>query len=77
MARRSNYGFEKRQREIRKQKKKEAKAEEKRLKREAAAAAAGELIDETEIVDEGEIAAGGDAREAIEETAEEANQQLD
>lgn len=36
MARRTNYGFEKRQRELKKQKKKEAKAEKKRLKKEAA-----------------------------------------
>lgn len=35
MARRTNYGFEKRQREIRKKKKREKKAEKKRLKREA------------------------------------------
>ncbi len=35
MARRTNYGFEKRQREIKKQKKQEAKAERKRLKKEA------------------------------------------
>ncbi len=34
MARRSNYGFEKRQREIRKQKKREKKAEKKQLKKE-------------------------------------------
>ncbi len=34
MARRSNYGFEKRQREIKKQKKREKKAEKKRLKNE-------------------------------------------
>ena len=37
MARRANYGFEKRQRELEKRKKKEAKAEKKRLMREAAA----------------------------------------
>ena len=36
MARRSNYGFEKRQREIKKQKKREKKAEKKRLKEELA-----------------------------------------
>jgi hypothetical protein len=36
MARRPNYGFEKRQRELRRQKKREEKAERKRLKREAA-----------------------------------------
>ncbi|UCC71018.1 MAG: hypothetical protein JSV86_11535 [Gemmatimonadota bacterium] len=34
MARRSNYGFEKKQREIKKQKKRERKAEKKRLKKE-------------------------------------------
>ncbi len=34
MARRSNYGFEKRQREIKKQKQREKKAEKKRLKKE-------------------------------------------
>jgi hypothetical protein len=51
VARRSNYGFEKRQRELKKQKKKEAKAEAKRLKREAAAAAAaGETGDGGEVV---------------------------
>jgi hypothetical protein len=36
VARRTNYGFEKRQREIKKQKKREKKAERKRLKRELA-----------------------------------------
>lgn len=35
MARKANYGHEKRQREIKKQKKKEAKAEKKRLEKEA------------------------------------------
>lgn len=39
MARRANYGFEKHQRDIKKQKKREAKAEKKRLKKEAALAA--------------------------------------
>ena len=34
MARRTNYGFEKRQRELKKQKKKEAKAERRRLRKE-------------------------------------------
>lgn len=34
MGRRTNYGFEKRQREIKKQKKKEAKEERKKLKKE-------------------------------------------
>ena len=43
MARRPNYGFEKRQREIKKQKKREAKAERKRLKKEAAQAELGDV----------------------------------
>ena len=38
MARRSNYTYEKRQKEIRKQKKKEAKDLKKRLRKEASAA---------------------------------------
>lgn len=38
MARRSNYTYEKRQKEIRKAKKKEAKAEKKRLRKEASEA---------------------------------------
>ncbi len=38
MARRSNYTYEKRQKEIRKQKKREAKAEKKRLRKVAAEA---------------------------------------
>ena len=42
MARRTNYGFEKRQRELKKQKKKEAKAERKRLKKEEATALEGD-----------------------------------
>lgn len=37
MARRPNYGFEKRQKELEKQKKKEAKAEKKDLRKQAAA----------------------------------------
>jgi hypothetical protein len=36
VARRTNYGFEKKQREIKKQKKREKKAEKKRLKKELA-----------------------------------------
>ena len=42
MGRRTNYGFEKRQRELKKQKKKEAKAERKRLKKEGEEAALAE-----------------------------------
>ena len=56
MGRRANYGFEKRQRELKKQKKKEAKAEKKRLAREAAAA-------EAEGLEPGEHA-DGEAAEA-------------
>jgi hypothetical protein len=37
MAKRSNYSFQKRQKEIRKQEKKEQKIEKKRMKKEAAA----------------------------------------
>ena len=37
LARRTNYGFEKRQKELKRQKKREKKLEAKRLKREAAA----------------------------------------
>lgn len=36
MARRTNYGFEKKQRELKKQKKRERKAEKKRLRKEQA-----------------------------------------
>lgn len=45
MARRANYGFEKRQKEIQRQKKKDEKAEKKRMKKEAAAAGAPEMAD--------------------------------
>lgn len=48
MARRPNYGFEKRQREIKKQKKKEAKAERKRLKKEALLAEQGGIAPDGE-----------------------------
>ncbi|MCG8468243.1 MAG: hypothetical protein MJB57_08530 [Gemmatimonadetes bacterium] len=48
MARRANYGFEKRQRELKKKKKKEAKAEKKRLMKEAARAEAG-IVEEPGI----------------------------
>lgn len=45
MARRQNFGFEKRQRELRKKKKKEEKAERKRLAKEIAAGLeSGELV---------------------------------
>ena len=57
MARRANYGFEKRQRDLKKQKKREAKAEKKRLKKEAAGA------DDSEVGTDGdsdELEAGSD-----------------
>lgn len=49
MGRRTNYGFEKKQRELRKKKKKEEKAERKRLaKEEEQALEAGEPVDEND-----------------------------
>ncbi len=48
MARRTNYGFEKRQRELRKKKKKEEKAEQKRLKTEAATLEEGDGVEEND-----------------------------
>ncbi len=48
MARRTNYGFEKRQRELKKKKKKEEKAEQKRLKTEAATSEEGEGMEEND-----------------------------
>ena len=55
MARRTNYGFEKRQREIRKQKKNADKAERKRAEKEAARAEkAGEDAPDGETVEEEE-----------------------
>jgi len=48
LARRPNYGFEKRQRELKKQKKKEAKAERKRLKKEALLAEQGGIAPDGE-----------------------------
>jgi hypothetical protein len=48
MAKRSNYSFQKRQKEIKKQEKKEQKIEKKRMKKEAAAG-----DDQSEAVEEG------------------------
>ena len=58
MGRRTNYSFEKRQKELKKKKKQEAKAEKRRLRREAKAAAAagveaGVDADETSMPEEG------------------------
>lgn len=49
VARRANYGFEKRQRELEKKKKKEAKREAKRLQKEAAALAGAEPDGESDL----------------------------
>ena len=55
VGRRTNYGFEKRQRELKKQKKKEAKEEKKRLRKEEEARLqaieAGELVIDDEAED--------------------------
>jgi hypothetical protein len=53
VARRANYGFEKRQNEINRQKKKEEKAEKKRLKRES-----GDQPDPTDSATEENDASG-------------------
>lgn len=66
MGRRTNYGFEKRQRELKKQKKKEAKAEKKRLRKEEEAML--QAADDGEAVGDPESdAEAGDGREAIRE----------
>jgi hypothetical protein len=66
VGRRTNYGFEKRQRELKKQKKKEAKAERKRLKKEeeegalvegAVAEGLDEAVEAVESADVGEVEA--------------------
>ncbi|MBV9774171.1 MAG: hypothetical protein JO040_09495 [Gemmatimonadetes bacterium] len=58
MARRANYGFEKRQKEMDKQKKKEEKAEKKRLRKEAG----GSDLDE--LTGEGAVPEGDDEDDA-------------
>jgi hypothetical protein len=62
VGRRTNYGFEKRQRELKKQKKKEAKAERKRLKKEGQG---GELDGDGPAEDFGQVE-GDSARESSE-----------
>jgi hypothetical protein len=47
MARRANYGFEKRQKEVKKQQKRDEKAEKKRLRREGGEVE-GNAVDESE-----------------------------
>lgn len=56
MARRPNFGFEKRQKDLKKQQKREEKAEKKRLKREGGEG--GEGVDEETPNQEGDLAAG-------------------
>ena len=63
MAKRSNYTYEKRQKELRKQKKREAKAEKKRLRKEAAAAG----LDGLEGLDNEELQAAIDRARTLEE----------
>jgi hypothetical protein len=46
LGRRTNYGFEKRQKELKRQKKKEKKLEERRAKKAAAGGEEGESVDE-------------------------------
>lgn len=67
MARRPNYGFEKRQKELEKQKKKDEKAEKKRLRKEAGTDEYGNslYVDPDEVVmeedgEEGEAEPGGE-----------------
>jgi CRISPR/Cas system-associated protein Cas7 (RAMP superfamily) len=72
MARRPNYGFEKRQKELEKQKKKDEKAEKKRLRKEAGTDEYGNSLyvdpDEigTEEEDEGEPESGTEGEEGAE-----------
>ena len=63
MAKRSNYTYEKRQKELRKQKRREAKAEKKRLRKEAAAAG----LDGLEGLDNEELQAAIDRARKLEE----------
>ncbi|HLL47690.1 MAG TPA: hypothetical protein VK399_13350 [Longimicrobiaceae bacterium] len=67
MARRPNYGFEKRQKELEKQKKKDEKAEKKRLRKEAGTDEYGNslYVDPDEVVmeedgEEGEAESGSE-----------------
>ena len=69
MGRRTNYSFEKRQKELKKKKKQEAKAEKRRLRREAKAAQAagidpGADVDELSTSDEQAESGDGQADEA-------------
>lgn len=65
MARRPNYGFEKRQKELEKQKKKDEKAEKKRLRKEAGTDEYGNSLyvdpDEVGMEEDGEEGEEGEA----------------
>lgn len=71
MARRPNYGFEKRQKELEKQKKKDEKAEKKRLRKEAGTDEYGNslYVDPDEVgmeEEESESEEGGEGEEGAE-----------
>lgn len=66
MARRSNYTYEKRQKEINKQKKRDAKAEKKRLRKAAAEAGVEDVLD----LDATELAAAIDEANRLEDESE-------
>ena len=72
MARRPNYGFEKRQKELEKQKKKDEKAEKKRLRKEAGTDEYGNSLyvdpDEVGMEDDGEEGEEGEEGEAESES---------
>jgi hypothetical protein len=67
VGRRTNYGFEKRQRELKKQKKREAKLERKRQKKD-------EFGNVIEAADGAELEGSEDGVEEVEEAAEEAEE---
>jgi hypothetical protein len=77
MARRPNYGFEKRQKELEKQKKKDEKAEKKRLRKEAGTDEYGnslyvdpdEAVMEEESEEEGEGEDGAEGGDRDDDTA--------
>jgi len=70
MARRPNYGFEKRQKELEKQKKKDEKAEKKRLRKEAGTDEYGNSLyvdpDEVGTEEESESEEGDEGEEGAE-----------
>ena len=68
MARRANYGFEKRQKEVKKQQKRDEKAEKKRLRREGGDVEASG-IDETQLGMEGSGEPGSDDPDSDDDAA--------